>query len=63
MKPVAGVTDPGYNDPLAFLLALNLECASRERAGEKITPPGLPLSEGERAAFITADCVQVTQSH
>ena len=54
---------PPKADPLAFLLALNLTLATKERAGEKITPPGLTLSEGERAAFITPDCVQVTQSH
>ena len=58
MKPVAGVTDPGHNDPLAFLLALNLTLAAQEKAGDKITPPGLPLPEAERARFITDDCIQ-----
>ena len=28
-------------DPLAFLLRLNLELADKEAQGEKITPPGL----------------------
>src|SRR5438034_1130184 len=30
-------------DPLTFLLELNLACSAKEKAGEKITPPGLPL--------------------
>jgi hypothetical protein len=38
-------------DPLAFLLELNQQLAARERAGEPITPPGLPLPEPGRAAF------------
>ena len=46
-------------DPLAFLLELNLACAAREKAGEKITPPGLPLPPAERAAFTTEDCIRV----
>ena len=45
-------------DPLTFLLALNLALAARERTGTKITPPGLPLPEAERAAFITDDCIR-----
>jgi len=44
-------------DPLAFLLELNLAC-SKEKAGEKITPPGLPLPPEEHAGFITKDCIQ-----
>jgi len=46
-------------DPLAFLLELNLACAAKEKAGEKITPPGLPLSEAVRCAFVTEDCVRL----
>lgn len=46
-------------DILAFLLALNQECAAREAAGESITPPGLPLPAADHAAFITEDCVRV----
>jgi hypothetical protein len=46
-------------DILAFLLDLNLACAAREAAGESITPPGLPLPEAERPAFLTDDCIQV----
>ena len=46
-------------DPLAFLLALNLTLAAKEKAGDKITPPGLPLPEADRAAFVTDDCVRI----
>ena len=45
-------------DPLAFLLALNLDCAAKEKRGETITPPGLPLPDTERAAFTTGDCIR-----
>jgi hypothetical protein len=45
-------------DPLAFLLELNLACAAKEKAGEKITPPGLPLPDEEQARFVTVDCIQ-----
>ena len=49
---------PADADPLAFLLELNLALAAKEKAGEPITPPGFPLPEAERAAFITEDCVR-----
>ncbi len=52
---------PTKADPLAFLLALNLTLAAEENAGEKITPPGLPLPEEDRVSFITADCIEVTK--
>ena len=45
-------------DPLAFLLELNLACAAKEKAGEKITPPGLPLPVTEDSQFIKEDCIQ-----
>jgi hypothetical protein len=45
-------------DTLAFLLELNLACAAKEKAGEKITPPGLPLPSNEQAKFVTDECVQ-----
>jgi hypothetical protein len=45
-------------DPLAFLLELNLACAASEKAGEKITPPGLPLPSEQHAEFITEDCIR-----
>ena len=65
---------PATADPLAFLLDLNLALAAREKAwavrndtpsggrvipDRPITPPGLPLPEAERTAFITDDCVHV----
>ncbi|MFN2477020.1 MAG: DNA methyltransferase [Chthoniobacterales bacterium] len=50
---------PPDADPLAFLLQLNLACAAKEKAGDKITPPGLPLPEAERAPFITRDCIHI----
>ncbi len=53
---------PKAADPLAFLLTLNLTLATKEKAGENITPPGLPLPETERAAFFTDDCVRVAES-
>jgi hypothetical protein len=49
---------PKAADPLAFLLALNLTLAAREKTGEKITPPGCPLPESERALLVTSDCVK-----
>ena len=49
---------PRDADPLAFLLELNLACAAKEKAGNKITAPGLPLPPEERPRFITDDCIQ-----
>ena len=48
---------PKDADILAFLLALNQFCAAMEAAGEKITPPGLPLPVVEHVAFVTNDCI------
>jgi hypothetical protein len=45
-------------DPLAFLLELNLACAAKEKACEKIAPPGLPLPLEEQASFTTDDCIK-----
>lgn len=45
--------------PLAFLLQLNHACAKKEKTGEKITPPGLPLPKEDHAAFVTEDCVSI----
>jgi hypothetical protein len=50
---------PKDADILAFLLQLNQSCAAKEAAGEKITPPGLPLPVEEHGKFITSDCIQV----
>lgn len=44
-------------DALEFLLQLNHACAAREKAGEAITPPGLPLPESEHPPFISKDCI------
>lgn len=48
---------PTPADILAFLLGLNQTCAAKEAAGEKITPPGLPLPIDEQEHFITANCI------
>lgn len=45
-------------DILTHLLALNHACAEKEKAGEKITPPGLPLPPDEHADYITTDCIR-----
>jgi len=50
---------PKTADILAFLLDLNQTCAAKEAAGEKITPPGLPLPVEDHAAFVTEDCISV----
>jgi len=50
---------PADADPLAFLLELNLACAAKEKAGEKITTPGLPLPLKEHSEFVTDDRIQV----
>ncbi len=49
---------PAKADPLSFLLELNLACAAKEKAGGKITPPGLPLPDKEHYIFTTGDCIQ-----
>jgi len=45
-------------DPLAFLLALNHQLATAEKAGTPIVGPGLPPCVTEPSAFVTSDCVQ-----
>ena len=49
-------------DPLGFLLELNLACAAKEKAGEKITPPGLSLPLAEHAELITNDRIEAPHS-
>ena len=44
-------------DPLAFLLRLNLDLADKEANGNTIMAPGLPPWVLNRADFITADCI------
>ncbi len=51
---------PAKADPLSFLLELNLDLAAKEKTGEKITPPGLPLPKTEQIPFTTEDCVRVS---
>lgn len=46
-------------DVLAFLLALNLSLAEKEKRGEKVVGPGLPPAADNPADFITDDCVQM----
>ena len=48
---------PKPSAPLAFHFELNLALAAKEKAGEKITPPGLPLAPAEAASFVTTDCI------
>lgn len=49
-------------DILAQLLALNLEVAARENAGEPVTAPGIPASfieaGGDAASLVTDDCIR-----
>ena len=52
---------PKDADPLAFLLALNLTLAANEKAGDLITPPGLPLPEAAQATLMTGDCIGVAE--
>ena len=49
---------PEDADPLAFLLALNHSLASKEKAGESITPPGIPVPADKIAQFVTGDCIR-----
>jgi hypothetical protein len=49
----------GQQDPLAFLLRLNLALADKEAQGEPITPPGLPALIPSSQEFVTSDCVQI----
>ena len=51
----------GQNLEKHFLLELNLALAAKEAACEKITAPGLPLPESDRAPFITTDCIHATE--
>jgi hypothetical protein len=45
-------------DPLKFLLDLNLAVAAREEAGEPVVGPGLPPCVTDPAPFITDDCIR-----
>ena len=45
-------------DLLAQLLALNLEVARREEAGEPVTAPGIPPGYLDPARLVTEDCIR-----
>ncbi len=45
------------DDPLEFLLDLNLKLASAEKRGEQINPPGLPQFVSDPTQFVSADCI------
>jgi hypothetical protein len=45
-------------DILSFLLKLNLELADKEKKGDPVTPPGLPVTNETPEQFVTGDCVQ-----
>jgi hypothetical protein len=45
-------------DPLTFLLKLNLELAKAEAADKKMQGPGLPDSVVDRKTYVTTDCVK-----
>jgi hypothetical protein len=42
----------------AELLALNLEVARREEAGESVTAPGIPPGRPDPARLVTEDCIR-----
>jgi hypothetical protein len=46
------------DDPLAFLLRLNLKMAEDESNGKKIIGPGLPTIISNPSEFITEDCIE-----
>lgn len=45
-------------DPLEFLLKLNADVVSAEKAGRPIEGPGLPSFVNDRKPFITKDCIE-----
>jgi hypothetical protein len=47
-------------NPLVFLLGLNLELAALEDAGKGIRAPGLPDTVKDGTQFISDDCIQMT---
>jgi hypothetical protein len=46
------------SDLLAQLLALNQQVADKEKANEKVTPPGVPPDYGDPSSLITQDCIK-----
>lgn len=51
---------PSLSDSLAEFVAYIGTRLVRDEKGEAITPPALPLPAEEHAAFITGDCIRVT---
>ena len=49
-------------DLLAQLLALNLEVAGREEAGEPVTAPSIPSGYPDPARLVTEDCIRAELS-
>jgi hypothetical protein len=45
-------------DPLAFLLRLNLELAEKEKSGDRVMPPGLPNFVPDPEGFTSGDCIE-----
>ena len=45
-------------DPLAFLLRLNLQLADLESKGQPVGKPGLPDLIPDRQKLVTGDCVK-----
>ena len=45
-------------DLLAQLLELNLDVAAREKAGEKVTAPGVPATYPDAGTLVTDDCIK-----
>jgi SAM-dependent methyltransferase len=52
---------PASTETLAFLLDLNIALAAKEKKGEPIMPPGLPIPPADQAAYITDDCVRIAE--
>jgi hypothetical protein len=48
-------------EPLAFLLGLNLALAAKEARGEPVAGPGLPACVTDPAGFVTDDRVRAGQ--
>src|SRR5690606_13313555 len=51
----------GFNpkaDLLKQLLDLNHAVAAREKAGQAVTPPGVPPPYGDPAGLVTDDCIR-----
>ena len=45
------------DDALEFILNLNKAVVAKEESGNAVTGPGLPAIIGEKAKFVTSDCI------